>query len=252
MLEVVGMPTKPAASLAKGLRLLTAILADEGRSSLTKLAGEIGIPLPTAHRLALTLECEGFLKRGRKGYYHCGKVLEDLRNAGNAAVIAAARLRRPLARLAAHYSAHVHFGVFDGGMVTYLIKENGTDSPLFTAENMQLEAYCSGIGKVLLSALDDHELEQYLSNGPFIPLTANTITDPARLRLEIELVRKQGLALDRFEIRDDLFCIAVPVRGGSGEIVGAASISLLCTTPDAVKLGHLQKALTKIVKRAVD
>lgn len=240
------MSTKSAATLAKGLRLLSAIMADEGRSTLSAIAATEGLPLPTAHRLALTLEAEGFLTRGSKGRYHGGPELARLRSGGSPAHIAAARLRHPLAQLAHKFGAYVHFGVLDGGMVTYLVKERGTDDPLFTEEHMQLEAYCSAVGKVLLAAMPRLELDAYLANGPFVALTERTITEPEALRSEISEVRASGVAYDRLEIRDDLFCIGVPVRGDDGEVIGAISASLLGGTPDAATIARVRRELDRI------
>ncbi|MDE8652435.1 IclR family transcriptional regulator [Novosphingobium album (ex Liu et al. 2023)] len=243
------MATKSASTLAKGLHLLSAIIADEGRTSMSMVAKKSGIPLPTAHRLALTLEEEGFLVRVRKGYYHPGPALSISREPTPEAQVAV-RLRRPLARLARTYDAFTHFGILDDGMVTYLVRETGTDGELFTAERIQLEAYCSAIGKILLAGLAPGELDAYLANGPFVALTRNTLTDPAEIRRELDEVRARGLAFDRFEIRDDLFCIAVPVMDSDGFGIGAISVSVLGAAPDTPMIARLRRALRKIAASA--
>lgn len=135
-------------------------------------------------------------------------------------------------------------------MVTYLVKEKGLEEELFTAEKAQLEAYCSAIGKVLLAALPTSDFEAYLENGPFVALTGNTLTQPDALRKEIEDVRTSNLAFDRHEIRDDLFCIAVPVHDNDAKVVGAISISLLQEVPIAKRIRQIQLLLARIVKTA--
>lgn len=45
-------------------------------------------------------------------------------------------------------------------MVPYRIKTGYGAGDLFTRVGLQLEAYCSGIGKVLLTALPEREREQ--------------------------------------------------------------------------------------------
>lgn len=251
------MPTATSHSLAKGLRLLAAIVADGGRSSLTALAAEAGVPLATAHRLVVTLEAEGFLVRGRKGHYHPGPVLEGMAggaedgDAGRLAMRAAARLRQPLARLAAQHGGSAHFGVLEDGMVTYLVKENGDGKDLFTAEQMQLEAYCSALGKVLLAAMDEAGLEEYLASGPFVALTANTLTEPAAIRADVEDARRRGVGFDRCEIREDLFCMAVPVRMADGRMAGAISLSLLSHRPDRAEQMRIIRQLRRAAKGAV-
>lgn len=252
------MATSTSQSLAKGLRLLARIVSDAGRSSLTTLAADAGLPLATAHRLVLTLEAEGFLVRGRKGHYHPGPALEGMaavprrEEAQWLAQRAAARLREPLARLSAQHGGPAHFGILEDGMVTYLVKENGAGKDLFTAEQMQLEAYCSAIGKVLLAAMDEPALEDYLSSGPFVALTANTLTDPAAIRADVEQARRRGVGFDRCEIREDLFCMAVPVRMADGRTAGAISLSLLGHTPDRAEQGRIIRQLRRAATGAVN
>lgn len=244
--------TPRAATLARGLALLRAIIADDGRSSLSVLARGLGLALPTAHRLALTLEDEGFLVCSHKGFYHRGPVLAALAGGGGSHGEAAQRLRAPLARLAHHWGAYAHFAVLDDGMVTYLVKERGEVTDLFTAEEMQLEAYCSAVGKVLLAALPATELDAYLGNGPFVALTRRTIIEPEALRTEIASVRATGVAFDRHEVHDDLFCIAVPVRQGDGPLFGALSISFLHRVPDKATLRRVIRQLRAVARRAAE
>ena len=81
-------------------------------------------------------------------------------------------------------------------MVTYRIKTGQGAGNLFTRVGMQLEAYCSGIGKMLLAHLPEEQQRAYLAGGPFPALTAKTITQPEALAQELERIRAQGFALD--------------------------------------------------------
>lgn len=246
------MATKQSSTLTKGLRLLQAIVADGGRSMLGELAKAQRMPLPTAHRLAVTLEAEGYIERQSKGCYLPGRELSRLmplmpRPEDRIAI----RLRRAMKHLAARHRVLMHFGVFDDGMVTYLVKENGGERELFTKERMQLEAYCSGIGKILLAALPERELQVYLDNGPFVALTERTFTQPDEIRRELDIVRQDGVAFDRFEIRDDVFCMAVPVVDPEGHTIGGLSASFLEGVPEAAQLAALRRSMTALVTDAV-
>jgi DNA-binding IclR family transcriptional regulator len=102
-------------------------------------------------------------------------------------------------------------------MVTYLVKTTGRASglmPIFTREHAQLEAYCTGIGKMLLAHLPASEQQAYVAASPFVALTSRTITEPADLLATFKLIRKQGFSIDDGETADDLYCIAVPLRYG--------------------------------------
>lgn len=243
------MATGQSSTLAKGLQLLRAVVADRGRSTLPELAARAGMPLPTAHRLVLTLESEGFVERAGRGCYLPGAALGE-GQVGGAEQRLALRLRQPLRRLAERHGVLGHFGVLEDGMVTYLVKEGGNGQALFTAEQMQLEAYCSGIGKVLLAALPPEQLEDYLGNEPFVALTSRTITAPDQLRRELAAVREQDVAFDRFEVREDLYCVAVPVRNAEGRVLGGLSASFLGEMPDAARIAALQRALRRLASSA--
>ncbi len=124
-------------------------------------------------------------------------------------------------------------------MTTYLVKEGDADSASFTREDMQLESYCSGIGKVLLAHLSEADQERYLSGGPFVPLTPNTIVDPHQLRDHLRKVRALGYAIDDSEIAPELTCMAVPVLKSDRSVRLALSASSI----DRIKMEKFRDAL---------
>ena len=215
-------------SLEKALTLLGRIAHDRGLTSLKQLMADLELPRSTLYRLVGTLQEFGLVTRGSRGFYDVGlpliEALSGITPAGHLA-----KLSRPsLQELADLCGATAHLGMLENDMVTYLVKVigKGVDADaVFTRENAQLEAYCSGIGKVLLAALTETSCEQYLSAGPFVPLTDRTITDSDALRNCIASVRQDGFAQDDGEVADDLFCLAVPLRRSDGEVQAAISIS---------------------------
>ena len=56
-------------------------------------------------------------------------------------------------------------------------------------------------------------------------LTPKTITEPERLRREIEEVARTGVAFDDGEFDPEVRCVAVPVRDFTGQVAGAIGIS---------------------------
>lgn len=75
-----------------------------------------------------------------------------------------------LHELAARVRSVVQLGTFENDMMTYRIKTGRGANALFTRVGMQLEAYCSGMGKVLMAHLPEAEREAYLASGPFVAL----------------------------------------------------------------------------------
>jgi len=60
---------------------------------------------------------------------------------------------------------------------------------------------------------------------PLAVLTAQTITDPGRLRVELARVRSDEFAEAVDELEIGLAAIAAPVRGAAGEVVAALSVT---------------------------
>jgi DNA-binding IclR family transcriptional regulator len=87
----------------------------------------------------------------------------------------------------------------------------------------RIPLHATSNGKVLLSELPEHELEQAL---PHLPrFTEHTITSPERLRAELDGVRRLGYALAVDELEVGLTAAAAPIRSAHGDIIASMSIS---------------------------
>lgn len=213
--------------------MLEAVLEDDGRRSIAALARGMDMPVSTAHRQVATLVAKGYLAENRNGAFAAGpSLLKLLYRLDEREVIA--DLAAPcLDRLAADLRSVAQFGTFENDMVTYRVKAGEGATRLFTRTGMQLEAYCSAIGKVLLAHLPERERQAYLADGPFVALTPKTIVDPIALERELQIVGAQDFAEDAGEISDDLFCLAVPVRNPQGRVIAAISVSRNAATRDS-------------------
>ena len=201
--------SRPMASLDKSISLLMAVVKDSGCRPFSAISAEVGLPAPTAYRIGAALKKRGLLMNGQRGYYVAGRTLHDLGWRASAKEVAAAACRPVLRELSRQTGATIHLGVLDDNMVTYIAKVSVTEDNLFSREGMQLEAYCSAIGKVLLSGLPNAELQRYLASGPFYKLTDNTITDPTILARELCRIKKDDFAIDDAEMAPELHCLAV-------------------------------------------
>jgi IclR family acetate operon transcriptional repressor len=239
-----------AALLDKGLALFRDVVEDAGRSPLSSLADRAGIARSTAQRIVAVFIRDGLLSRTGRGRYAAGLRLADLAHMANRREVLVRASRPLLDRLARDIATTVHLGVLEGDMVTYLVKAHGGGPDLLTREDMQLEAYCSGIGKVLLAHMNLDFQNAYLANGPLVALTPTTITDPLRLRAEFQLTRRRGFAIDDAELQQDVYCLAVPVRGPGGKVEAALSASSRsCPAQDSLRLQRLRACAARIEAR---
>ena len=219
-------------ALDQMLELLERIVLSEGRRRLSDIAPELDIPMSTAYRLVASLEERGLVTGLGGGRYTGGFTLAKWATLSRPMETLITVARPFLRRLARTTKATAHLGVLEGDMVTYLIKEAPTQNAVFTQESMQLEAYCSGVGKILLAALPKAEREAYLSGGSFVPLTARTIVDPNELRRHLAQVTAQDFAQDIYEVADNLCCLAVALRDKDARTFAALSIASYSATPD--------------------
>lgn len=230
--------------------MLEAVIADGGSRSIAAIARDIGVPVATAHRQIVSLVEDGYLARHVRGRHVGGPRLLRLLGQLDEKEIIASAAAPVLHRLARELGCMVQLGTLEGDMVTYRIKAGEGAGNLFTRVGMQLEAYCSGIGKALLAGLPQRECEDYLAAGPFPALTPRTITDPAALRRELERVREAGHAIDDGEIVEGLYCMAVPIRASGGRVPAAISASRFGetdSTPNSGRvLGRLYDAAREI------
>ena len=207
------------------IALFVRILRDRGEVSLRDQAASLGLPLSTTYRLVSRLKDAGLVRRFGRGSFSAGHELLRLTASIERRQLIADIARPHLRRLARRLGLTVHLGILEEGMVTYLVKEHGGGPELFTRPGTQLDAYCSAIGKVLLAALPAPELERYLGEGPLLPLTSNTISQPEQFRRALSVIRTEGFAIDAEEVMENLRCVAVPIQGHHGNVAAAASVS---------------------------
>lgn len=220
------MATPEIKSVGKAFALLDCLAAFEGSASLPLVAKRCGMNVATAHRLLATLETLGAVIHIGPGEYAIGFRLAELAHRSSLEAVLAASAAPVLGRITRATGATAHVAVLDGDyMVTYIARSAGRDARGATSPGNKLEAYCSGLGKVLLAALPEPLQERYLADGPFPALTQRTIIDPNALARELALVRERRYALDDGEMFDDLRCLAVPIMGRDGKTVAALSIA---------------------------
>ncbi|MEX1147138.1 MAG: IclR family transcriptional regulator [Sphingomonadales bacterium] len=220
------MATPRNASVINAFDILRLIAAEGAELTLDRIAERLGLSRAATHRLIATLQDTGAVIRLHRNAYMPGPVIAELGAAVDITGALATMAREPVRRLVRGLQEVVHLGAFDGEMVTYLVKGSPRRKTIVpTEEGTQLEAYSSGVGKALLAYLPDPDLDQYLSDAPFVALTDHTITDPEAMRAALAEVRMRGYAMDAEEVIPGLTCLAVPILSPSGQAVASLSVS---------------------------
>lgn len=89
----------------------------------------------------------------------------------------------------------------------------------------RLPAFCTSMGRVLLSGLCEDELDKIIAASPLQAYTPRTLTAPADLHKAIAAVRKQGWAVVDQELEAGLISLSAPIRNRHGKIIAAINIS---------------------------
>ncbi|WP_419813894.1 IclR family transcriptional regulator [Glacieibacterium sp.] len=207
----------------KAFTLLQAFERPDEWLTCRELSRRANMPEASGYRLVQSLQATGAVIKGPNGRYRPGMLLFDLSKGVSVEDLLRTSAATVARDIATRYKVTVQMGIFEDGMVSYLAVQGRAKVP--SRAGAQLEAYCSGLGKVLLASLSDADLEEFLAEGELIPLTAHTIVDKDQLRAELMRVREQGYAIDDREIQLDLRCVAVPIRNKQGAVVAAISSS---------------------------
>ena len=101
--------------------------------------------------------------------------------------------------------------------------------------------------RVLLAYADPAVRDAYLADGPFVPLTPNTIVEPEQLSDQLNAIAARGWAMDDAEIFEQLRCLAMPIRGADDVVVAALSISTVRVRLDETERSNLLNALSNAV-----
>jgi IclR family pca regulon transcriptional regulator len=115
--------------------------------------------------------------------------------------------------------------VLDGEEVVFIAR--GSPARVFSAGldiGYRLPAFCTSVGRVLLSRLSDDELTSTLDAMDIAPLTPFTVTDKKSLLQAIVRDRGQGYSLVDREAEPGFRSISVPVRRYDGTIIAAINM----------------------------
>ncbi len=211
-------------SLARGLRVIESFEGHHEGRSIVEIAQSTGLSRAAIRRILLTLELLGYVERSRQVYRPKTQVLRlGFSFLSSSSVVEAARpvLEHITERL--HESSSM--SMLDGGQIAYVARSAA--SRILAAGlsvGSRLPAYCTSMGRVLLAALPDAELDAYLRELKPKAYTPKTITRIAQLKKAILQARKDGYAVVDEELEAGLRSIAVPVYARSNRVVAAINV----------------------------
>lgn len=213
-----------AQTVERALALLRAFEATDEALSLAALAEHAALNASTARRLARVLTDGGVLIRNpATDRYQLGPTLAILgRKAENR--LGYSQALPVLQQLSESTGESVNLGIRTGHDVQVVLDVPSTQPLRFDqAPGTRVPLYLSAMGKCLLAYCSDPDTV-IRSLGELTRRTDRTITDPDRLRQELQHVCERGWALNDEERNPGVRAIAVPIRHDGAIAVGALAV----------------------------
>jgi IclR family transcriptional regulator, acetate operon repressor len=230
---------------------LLQLVAERQALRVSEAAELLGVARSTAHRLLSALRRRDFLRQDRpNGAYRPGPALYAI---GMAAIgrLDIRRIAQPiLEELRDKTKETASLAVLEGTMVRFVECYEGTAIVrIGTRAGVVRHAHASAIGKAILAALPDSELERRYPEEELPAPMPSSIGSRRELMADITQIRRQGYALNWEESSEGVAAIAVALRDPTGLPLG--SISLAVPT---MRLGSIDgvRALAPDILNAAD
>lgn len=213
-------------SLARGLEVIRAFTRTQPRMTLSEIARTTSMTRATVRRFLLTLVREGYAETDGKYFSLKPKVLE-LGYAALSSLTFLDVIQPIMLRLAVKIQESCFAAVLDGTDVVYVANASPPDRIVNISVSVGSRAPAHGVstGRVLVAALSEKEMLEYLDNATLTKLTPNTVTSKVELRSLIEETRVKGWSIVDQELEVGLRSISVPIRDRAGNVIAALNVA---------------------------
>ncbi|MEW6629438.1 MAG: IclR family transcriptional regulator C-terminal domain-containing protein [Pseudomonadota bacterium] len=212
-------------SLERGLAVMEILARNPAGMTLTEMAEEAGLTRAGARRFLLTLTATGYATQSGRLFSLSPRLLTLARTwLGGASLWTFAA---PIMReVAAKFDEACNAAVLSGEDVVYVARIPGRRILSVALDvGTRLPAYCTSMGRVLLSGLSAGDLKAFLAEAKIERRTPKTVVNRAALGKTIAKAGADGFAIVDEELELGLRSIAVPIHDRAGRTVAAINVS---------------------------
>lgn len=209
-------------SVERVFELLEAIFDAGGEISLSDLAAASELPMPTIHRLLRTCVSLGYARQLPNRRYALGARLIPL---GERAGRQLGQVAQPrLQDLVADLGETANLAILEGSSAVYVAQQPSRHSMrMFPEIGRRVNLHATGVGKAILSLLDDEQVQALVERAGLPTPTPNSHRTLQSLMDDLTQIRGRGYAVDNEEQEIGVRCYAVPVPGAPSQM--AVSVS---------------------------
>ncbi len=216
-------------ALARALRIVQVFNRDRRQLTLSDIAKLVDLPRASVRRTLLTLVHLGFAETDGRVFRLTPRIL-TLAGAYLTSNSISDILQPAVERLAAEVGEACSAAVIDGENVIMIAHASPNRVTNLSAQiGFRVPAVSSSLGRVLLAALDDREIDRLLRRTEPQKLTAKTIVDRAELRRAIREAREDGYSLVDQEVEPGFCSISVPLRRLDGRLSPRSTLERTAT-----------------------
>lgn len=227
------------------------ILEDEPQGlGVTPLSKKMGVSKSTIYRLLSSLLIKEYVRQNEETQkYHLGLRLMQLGQTVTNQIDIRQVAAPVMERLVQDTGETVHLVVQEGYEIVYIDKiENQATIRMFSNIGKRAPMHCTGVGKAILSNLEDEEIENIIKENGLEKFTNNTITDPHKLKEHLKEIQMLGYSIDDEEHEIGIKCAASPIFNFKGEVIAGISVAGPIMRINDNKIQHMAKEVLKASK----
>lgn len=216
-------------SLARGLAVVKAFSDQRRAMTIAQISHKTGIPRAAVRRCLYTLKQLGYADSEANNFFLKPKIL-TLGYSYLSSTPLTVSAQPCLNQVSHALGESCSLAVMEQDEVLY-ISRSQTSRVMSIALNAgsRLPAYCTSLGRVMLAAMPEADLNAYFERVTVRPYTDRTVVSVPRLREILAETARDGYAIVEEELEIGLRSIAVPVRGASGAVMAALNVGAQAT-----------------------
>jgi len=200
-------------SVDRALGILELLSKNEQGLYIKDISLELDLHKSTVHRLLGTLIYKGYVKQNESSskYYVTMKLFQlGSRKVENIDLI---EIARPYLNKIAQISGEVvHLVIRDGKYIVYVDKVEGNQTiRMHSKIGRRSYMYCTGVGKAIMSTLQQEEVKKIWEGSRIKKYTKYTIENLSDMEEELGHIKNVGYAIDNEENELGVRCCAVPI-----------------------------------------
>jgi IclR family transcriptional regulator, pca regulon regulatory protein len=211
-------------SLDRGLRVLQSFGIERRPMTLSDIARTANLPRATVRRILMTLQQSGFVTGDDRLFSLTPRILL-LASAYLSSNQISSVLQPLMDDVAAKAKEVCSIAVLNDDEVVFIARSS--PARVFSTGldiGYRLPAFCTSVGRVLLSRLSNEELANKINGMTLTAQTPSTLLDKAALIATIMTDGTKGYSLVDREAEEGFRSISVPIHRYDGAIVAAANI----------------------------